>query len=136
MDELVKVDFPGGKRVDARLGLTFIPTDQRPENGGEGSAPAPFQLFLASIATCTGILALNFCEARELPTDGMSLTMSGDWDQKGNRFTRLYIHLQLPEGFPDKYRRSIIRAMDLCPVKKQIINPPEFLIEADSASAL
>jgi ribosomal protein S12 methylthiotransferase accessory factor len=72
MDELVKVDFPGGKRVDARLGLTFIPTDQRPENGGEGSAPAPFQLFLASIATCAGILALNFCEARR--NDNRKLT--------------------------------------------------------------
>ncbi len=131
MSEIVKVSFPGGKKVDARLGETLVPTDQKPVYGGTGSAPEPFQLFLASIATCAGIFALNFCEARKLPTEGMALTMTGDYDEREKLFVRLGIHLHLPEGFPEKYRKSVIRAMDLCPVKKHIMNPPEFRIEAE-----
>ena len=63
---LVKVSFPDGKKIDATIGEFTINTDQKKENGGDESAPEPFQLFLASIATCAGIYALNFCQARHI----------------------------------------------------------------------
>jgi putative redox protein len=131
MDKTITVEFPGGKRVDARMGGVVIHTDQALKNGGEGNAPEPFQLFLASIATCAGIYALEFCRARGLSGEGMALMMSCEWDEKKHTIERMHIELKLPPGFPDQYKKAVIRAMDLCTVKKHIIHPPEFIITAN-----
>jgi len=127
---MLEVFFPGGKCVDAGIQGMLIKTDQSITNGGTESAPEPFQLFLASIATCAGIYALEFCQARNISTDGISLKMSGIRDEDLRRFTKFTITLQLPKEFPEKYRNSIIRSMNLCAVKKHIIDPPEFEMAA------
>ena len=67
------VTFPGGARVDAQFGNHTIKTDQPVRGGGEDSAPPPFAVFLASIATCAGIYVLGFCNQRGLPTAGIKL---------------------------------------------------------------
>jgi len=125
---LVKVSFPDGKKIDATVGEFTINTDQKIANGGDESAPEPFQLFLASIATCAGIYALNFCQARHIPLDGMLLSMECERDENKNRYPKMSINLRLPEGFDEKYRKAIIRSMDLCSVKKHMLDPPEFEI--------
>jgi uncharacterized OsmC-like protein len=131
MSKKIEVGFPGGKRVDARIGEFILQTDQSPEEGGGGTAPEPFQLFLASIATCAGIYALEFCQARELSSEGMALTMSYEWDEKKHAIETMHIELKLPPGFPDQYKKAVVRAMDLCTVKRHIIHPPEFIITAN-----
>jgi ribosomal protein S12 methylthiotransferase accessory factor len=130
MKQTVELIFPGGKRIDARIGDHVIKTDQSVASGGEGSAPPPFHLFLASIAACTGIYAWEFCIARDLSTEGMACTMICDLDPEAGHQKKITVELTLPSGFPDKYRRAIVRAMDLCAVKKQIVDPPEFGIRA------
>ena len=69
----ILVTFPGGMRVDAQAGAHLIRTDQPASAGGDASAPAPFDLFLASLATCAGYYVLAFCRARGIPTDGLAL---------------------------------------------------------------
>ena len=64
MEKKIEVTFPGGMQVDAQVEGIIVKTDQAVKNGGDGSAPEPFQLFLASIATCAGVYALDFCNAR------------------------------------------------------------------------
>ncbi len=127
----IQVSFPGGKRIDARIGDFIVYTDQSLENGGEETAPEPFQLFLASIATCAGIYALEFCQARGISGEGMTLTMSYEWDEKKHAIETMHIEAKLPPGFPDQYKKAVARAMDLCTVKKHIIHPPEFIITAN-----
>jgi len=127
----ITVSFPGGKRIDAKLGDFVVHTDQTFANGGEQTAPEPFQIFLTSIATCAGIYALEFCQAREIPSEGMGLTLSYDWDEKKQRIEKLYIDLTVPADFPDRYKKAVARVMDLCSVKKHIIHPPEFIITAN-----
>jgi len=129
MDKTIEVSFPGGKRVDGKIENMIIKTDQPVEEGGGGSAPEPFNLFLMSIATCAGIYALEFCQAREIETKDMALTMKCEFDSTGRVYQKLTIDLRLPAGFPDKYENAIVRTMDLCSVKKHIINPPEFEIK-------
>lgn len=129
MNLSVEVSFPGGKRVDARIGETLIQTDQSVKSGGEGSAPEPFMLFLSSIATCAGIYALSFCQSRKLPTDGLCLSMVCRHNEKAKRFDQMTLQLTLPRNFPEHYRDAIVRAVDLCTVKKHIVDPPEFKME-------
>lgn len=125
---VLDVGFPGGKKVDAKAGKFVVHTDQAVASGGEGSAPEPFVLFLASIATCAGIYAVSFCQSRNIATDGMSLTMACEWNGETKRYDKFTIDLKLPQDFPDKYRNAVIRSMDLCSVKKHMIDPPEFEI--------
>jgi ribosomal protein S12 methylthiotransferase accessory factor len=122
--------FPGGRRIDVMIGERTVRTDQSVEHGGEGSAPAPFDLFLSSIAACAGIYAQDFCQARSISTEGMKGTMSCEFDPAEKRYTKMTIDLTLPEGFPEKYVPAIVRAMNLCSVKKHITNAPEFVIRA------
>jgi putative redox protein len=129
MSERLEVFFPGGKRVDVQIGGFRIATDQSAKAGGEASAPEPFALFLASMAACAGIYALNFCHAREIPAQGLKLSMLWERDPVQPLQSEVRFQVKLPEGFPDKYREGIVRAMDLCAVKKHIQNPPEFTTE-------
>ena len=124
----VEVSFPDGKKIDAKIGEFTINTDQAIANGGDESAPEPFQLFLASIATCAGIYALSFCQSRNIRLDGMSLSIECDWDEDKKRYPKMSIDLRLPEGFDEKYREAVARSMDLCSVKKHMMDPPEFEI--------
>lgn len=115
---LVEVAFNGDKRIDARIAGHAIPTDQSERNGGGNAAPEPFQLFLASIATCAGIYAKSFCDERGLPAPrGLELDIARE---NGGLLSRLDIVLRVDDDFPDKYERAIVRAMELCAVKKQL----------------
>ena len=129
----MKVTFPGGKRVDAEYGGFTIRTDQSPKGGGEGSAPQPFDLFLASIATCAGIYVKGYCDARGLSSDGLGLEMQIEHDHEAHRIGRLVLDITLPPGFPEKHREAVIRAADLCTVKKHMLQPPAFEINATIA---
>ena len=124
----MKVRFPGGKKVDAEYGGFTIRTDQPVEGGGEAGAPQPFDLFLASIATCAGIYVKGFCDSRGLATEGLGLEMRVEREAGGHRVARLVLEIRLPPGFPEKHREAIIRAADLCAVKKHILQPPAFEI--------
>ena len=125
MSQTIELTFPGGVRVDASYRGHRIATDQ-PAPLGENTASSPFDLFLASIATCAGFYALRFCQERDIATDGLALSMSVEREPEKKRMNRIRIALTVPEGFPEKYTGAIIRAMDQCAVKKAIVDPPEF----------
>ncbi len=127
-DEMV-ITFPGNLKVHAQTGSFTVETDQPPKSGGDDTAPSPFTLFAASIATCAGYFALKFCRTRSLDTKGMSLTLGYGWDKEKKKYPQMIIKLHLPDDFPEKYKDAIIRAMDQCVVKKHILDPPEFDIE-------
>lgn len=127
----LEVSFPGNKRVDVRFNGFEVPTDQSLRYGGGASAPEPFDLFLAAIASCAGIYALNFCQSRQIATEGLAMAL--DWHSPEGRSdpARVGLRLRLPVGFPLKYRESILRAVDQCAVKRYLFNPPQFRIDLE-----
>jgi putative redox protein len=122
----IEVSFPGGKRVDAQVGEFLVQTDQPKELGGDASAAAPYDLFLASLATCAGIYVLGFCQARGIPTDGLRLLQRQDFDPATKLIRSVRIELRLPPDFPEKYKVAIVRAAEGCKVKKTLAAPPAF----------
>ena len=128
-DNTMTVSFPGGKRVDAKYEGFEIATDQAVDAGGNASAPEPFDLFLASLATCAGIYVLGFCQKRNIPSDGISLTQSWDLEEKTKRLTNVRITIEVPPDFPEKYRDALVRAANQCKVKKTLENPPQFIVQ-------
>ena len=120
----MEITFPGGVAVDAHLEGTTIRTDQPEKEGGGGTAPAPFDLFLASIGTCAGYYALRFCQKRQIPSDGLGLSMKWERNPDTKLIARIRIDMALPPGFPEKYRPAIVRAASQCAVKKQLVEAP------------
>ena len=130
MDKDIKVTFPGGLRVDAEYKGRVIQTDQPVYQGGEGTAPAPFDLFLASLATCAGFYVITFCQKRGVSTESASLVMKTEKNPESKRIEKISIEIQLPPEFPEKYKSAVIKAVDTCTVKAHILNPPQFETEA------
>jgi putative redox protein len=129
------VDFPGGDRVDAHFGPFNVLTDQTGPNGEAGSAPTPFSLFLASIATCAGIYVLGFCRQRNLPTEGLKIIQRAHRNPTNGMVENVDLEIQIPVGFPEKYIPSLIRSAELCAVKKHLENPPVFKVYTQTVSA-
>lgn len=124
----MEITFPGGARVDARMDGTIVMTDQPPQAGGEGSAPTPFALFLASIGTCAGIYVLNFCRQRGIPTEDIRLVQRHHRDPNSGMVDQVEVTIDLPPDFPQQYIESVVRAADLCAVKKHLKNPPQVMV--------
>ena len=124
----MEITFGGGKIITAIYNGHSIKTDQPLDNGGENTAPAPFDLYLASIGTCAGIYVKSFCDKRNIPTDNIRVFQNIIWDEKTDLPSDITIELKLPPDFPEKYRESVISAAELCKVKKSIANPPEFKV--------
>jgi putative redox protein len=120
------VTLPGGKRVDTTIGSHVIRTDQPVANGGEDTAPSPFNLFLAAVGTCAGIYVAGFCQKRGLPTDGIRLRQRNHFDKETGVLTRVEIDVEVPSSFPEKYREALVRVADQCAVKKAIQAQPVF----------
>ena len=135
MMELV-IDFPGGARVDAHFGPYTVPTDQPPYAGGEGSAPTPFATFLASIGTCAGIYVLGFCQRRGIPTEGLRLNQRVEAEPTSGMVRTIQLDIELPAGFPERYKEAVIRAAEQCAVKKHFEHPPAFEIRTVASEAI
>jgi putative redox protein len=130
MTQEMTVLFPGGKRADAQYGDFTIHTDQSIKDGGGASAPEPYDYFLASLATCAGVYALGFCHRRGLSTDDLRVILSWQREEKSRRMTTIGIKVETPDDFPEKYLRPLERAVNQCAVKKTMLDPPEFAVEA------
>lgn len=128
MSDEINVSFGQGLQIQASVDKWEILTDQPVKDGGEDSAANPFQLFLASLATCAGYYALAFCKKRKINTHGLGLKILYTWDKKERRITRMDFEIKLPEDFPEKYHAALIRAVDACTVKKHLTQPPDMKV--------
>lgn len=122
----MEITFDGGKIVTAHHRGFEIKTDQPSSNGGGGTAPSPFDLYLASIGTCAAVYVKSFCDNRQLKADGIKVTQKTIFSDETGLPVKLTIDIQLPPDFPEKYRQSLINVAELCKVKKSIVNPPVF----------
>lgn len=123
----MEIVFPGGERVDALMGNTVVTTNQ------DGTAPAPFGLFLASIGTCAGIYVLGFCRHRGLPTEGIKIVQRMHANPATRMVGEVDLDIVVPPSFPEKYHEALIRAANMCAVKKHMEVPPSFNVQTKVA---
>jgi putative redox protein len=121
------ITLPGNRRVDAHFGNHVVRTDQPVDNGGEDSAPSPFQLFLASIGTCAGIFVQGFCAKRNIDSSGVRIVERPIYDEQGT-LKDVSLEVELPAAFPEKYREPLLRVIEQCSVKEAIAAQPTFTV--------
>ncbi|ASK36074.1 OsmC domain/YcaO domain-containing protein [Alcanivorax sp. N3-2A] len=125
----INVNFLDNLRLEARFDDFTVVTDQPIRYKGDGSAPSPFDYFLASSALCAAYFVRVYCLARDIPTDNIRLSQNNIVDPE-NRYNQIFnIQVELPEDMSDKDRQGILRSIDRCTVKKVVQTGPEFQIE-------
>ncbi|VVB53607.1 OsmC-like protein [uncultured archaeon] len=124
----LEVSFPGGVKVNVTYKGFTTTTDQSKADGGENTAPNPFDLFLISVASCAGYFALTYCTKRKLPTDGLKVSMEPTFDG-GRNVVSVAIKVTPPKDFPEGQKEALLRSVAACKVKKHLENPPKFEVE-------
>ncbi|MBW6499259.1 MAG: OsmC family protein [Bacteroidales bacterium] len=120
------------QRVEAHYKGFVIESDQPSAAGGDNSAPAPFDLFLASIGTCAGYYVKAYCLQRDLPTQGIRLVQKMHRNRETRMVSAIEISIIVPADFPERHREQLIKAANACAVKKHIANAPEFIVNTIS----
>lgn len=125
----IKVKFLDNLRLEAKFDDFTVVADQPIRYKGDGSAPGPFDYFLASSALCAAYFVKLYCETRNIPTDNIRLSQNNIVDPE-NRYNQIFkIQVELPADISDKDRQGILRSIDRCTVKKVVQAGPEFVIE-------
>ncbi len=127
----MEIQFPGGKRVNSVYKGFLVETDQPESDGGDNTAPEPYDLFFSSMGTCAGVYVLYFCESRDIPTDGIRMGLSFERNEKTHLVEQIHIRIHLPDTFPAKYKKAVVRAAGMCTVKRSLFNPPEVHVTAE-----
>jgi putative redox protein len=125
-EELV-IRLTGNRRIEASVGAHTVRTDQPPEMGGEGSAPTPFELFLASVGTCAGVFVQGFCAKRGIPFEQITIRERVAYGADG-ALASVDLELHLPDTFPEKYRDAVVKVAEQCSVKRAIHAQPAFRV--------
>ncbi|WP_434771028.1 OsmC domain/YcaO domain-containing protein [Pseudomonas entomophila] len=126
----IKVNFLDNLRLEAKFDDFTVVADQPIRYKGDGSAPGPFDYFLASSALCAAYFVKLYCQSRDIPTDNIRLSQNNIVDPE-NRYQQIFkIQVELPADLSDKDRQGILRSIDRCTVKKVVQTGPAFVIEA------
>ncbi|MBS1230143.1 MAG: OsmC domain/YcaO protein [Proteobacteria bacterium] len=125
----IKVNFLDKLRLEAKFDDFTVVADQPIRYKGDGSAPGPFDYFLASSALCAAYFVKLYCETRGIPTEQIRLSQNNIVDPE-NRYEQIFkIQVELPADISAKDRQGILRSIDRCTVKKVVQTGPEFVIE-------
>ncbi len=125
----INVNFLDNLRLEAKFDDFTVITDQPIRYKGDGSAPSPFDYFLASSALCAAYFVRVYCLARDIPTDNIRLSQNNIVDPE-DRYNQIFkIQVELPEDISDKDRQGILRSIERCTVKKVVQTGPQFQIE-------
>ncbi|WP_443698063.1 OsmC domain/YcaO domain-containing protein [Pseudomonas sp.] len=125
----IKVNFLDNLRLEAKFDDFTVIADQPIRYKGDGSAPGPFDYFLASSALCAAYFVKLYCQTRNIPTENIRLSQNNIVDPE-NRYNQIFkIQVELPADISDKDRQGILRSIDRCTVKKVVQAGPEFVIE-------
>jgi ribosomal protein S12 methylthiotransferase accessory factor len=125
----LKVTLEGGKRVATRIGNHLIMTDQPTKHGGDDSAPAPYDLFMASIGTCVGFYVQSYCESKGIDPSGIDITLNAKRDPKTKQINGFLTTIHVPPEVPENLHAALKRVAEQCAVKKTIMSNPEFVVE-------
>ncbi|WP_105254352.1 OsmC domain/YcaO domain-containing protein [Pseudoalteromonas sp. T1lg75] len=125
----IKVNFLDNLRLEAKFDDFTVIADQPIRYKGDGSAPSPFDYFLASSALCAAYFVKVYCNSREIPTDGIRISQNNIIDPE-DRYNQIFkIQVELPESISDKDRQGILRSIERCTVKRVVQTGPEFQID-------
>ena len=125
------IGLPEGQKVETQFKGSTLSVGSHKENE---PGIEPLDLFFVSLGLCAGKYVMEFCRTRDLPYENAKVLLRTHWDEDKKMHTQVLIQIQLPQAFPEKYKKALIRSVDLCSVKKHIFDPPAFEVDAHIGS--
>jgi ribosomal protein S12 methylthiotransferase accessory factor len=125
----LKVTLEGERRVAARVGNHVVVTDQPVKDGGNDTAPAPYDLFMASIATCAGFYVQSYCQNKNIDCSGIEITMAPQRETENGPISGFVTTIHVPASLPERLHPVLKKVAAQCAVKKTILNAPTFVVE-------
>jgi len=132
---IITVTRDGGLRFVAELRGHIVETDQGLRGGGDDSAPSPLEMIPTALGTCVALYAHQFCLARGIPDDDVTVEVSYETAPSPKRISRLDVVVRLPDGFPAAYRAAMERAVRTCPVHNTLAHGPAMDIRLEAPTA-
>jgi len=129
--DLISIDHSKHKAFTVSVRKHQIITDMHCEDGGEDTGPNPTELFAASLGTCIGMIAYEYCIHHDLPAEGISLSVVPQLADNPKRIQAIAIDLTMPAGFPENRRAAIKNAARACVITNTLQAPPELDLEID-----
>lgn len=123
----INIKILDGAKLEAKLGNYTVNSDQPKDGGGDGTAPNPFEYFLASVGLCVGHYINAFCKQREILTKDIKITQKVSRTSEGK--VAFSIEVKLPNDFPEKYKDTVLKSAEGCAVKKAIQAQPVFEVK-------
>lgn len=124
----IEVSLLEGQQLKANFGDHQVISDQSVDGGGKAEHPEPFDYFLASMSLCAAFYMRKFCQQRDISTEGLKVTQNNENIGDDKYKKKISLSVELPVGFPDKYRKALLASANTCTVKKVIQQMPEFEI--------
>lgn len=121
----IQIKIINNFQIEANLGTSLIKSDQSKESGGDGTAPNPYEYFMASVGLCIAHYVNAFCKQREIPTKEIEIIEKISRDTATGKVS-FNTTIKLPSSFPEKYKDALLKTADACAVKKAIQSMPEF----------
>lgn len=122
----IEISFGGNKKVNASVNGHIINTDQPQDSGGDNTAPTPYELFLASLGTCSAVFIKFYCDNRKIPADKIKIIQKTEFNKTTHLASKINFEIQFPSDFPKEHIEAVKNVAALCKVKKQLQAPPQF----------
>ena len=118
-------------RIDVRGHSVVV---DQPGKGDAG--PTPTELFVASLAACTGFYARRFLSRHGLDDGDLTVVCDFGWAADHSRVVAIALRIEVPGGVPEELRPALMRAVDLCTVHESLRVTPHVSFEIAGPSVL
>ena len=96
-------------RIQAAFDDFKIIADQPIRYKGDGSAPGPFDYFLASSVMCAAYFVKVYCNARNIATDDIEITQDNIVDPENRYKQNFHLKIKFPPGISEKDKKYLRR---------------------------
>lgn len=124
----LKIKYGGGEKIITEVRDHKVICDQSIDDGGENKAPNPFEYFFVSIGACTATYVYRFCKVRKIDRENITVDLSLGYDDTGKIGNKVNVKINVPDDFPNKYKKALIKAASQCSVKRFIQSEPDINI--------
>lgn len=115
----VSVGWAAGKFAqDVEVAGHRLRADEISEKGGDDSGPAPHELLLAALGSCTAMTLKVYAERKGWPLTNVAIALNGTQTDLGLVITRRFT---LEGDLDAEQRQRLIEIADKCPVHKTLM---------------
>lgn len=127
------VTHEGGLKFATQIRGHRVMVDQ-PAHVGDDEGPMPLELLGASLGSCVALYVKQFCEARDLPYEGMRVEVQQLGARNPGRVGTFDVRVILQDELPEQYAEVLERVARSCPAHNTLSMGSEVAVRIEQES--